>query len=71
MMDAVIAWVWENTEWIFGGVGVAIISGVIALVWRRRSGPSQSQTSGANSTNVQAGRDINLNERASRPNDGQ
>jgi len=64
-----IAWLWENKEWLFGGAGVAIVSAVIALVWRRGTS-GQSQTSGANSTNIQAGKDINIREREPRRNDG-
>lgn len=59
MSDA-LAWVIDNKEWIFGGVGVAVVTGVIALLRRRQNGVTQKQTSGANSTNVQAGRDINV-----------
>ncbi len=55
-----LTWVIDNKEWIFGGIGVAAITGVIALLKRRQNGLTQRQTSGANSTNVQAGRDINL-----------
>jgi hypothetical protein len=55
-----LAWVIDNKEWIFGGVGVAVVTGVIALLRRRQNGVTQKQTSGANSTNVQAGRDINV-----------
>jgi hypothetical protein len=52
-------WIWQNKEWVFSGVGVAIVAGVIA--WFRRSpGSGQSQRSGKNSVNIQAGRDINL-----------
>jgi hypothetical protein len=68
-MDAV-AWILESKEWIFSGMGVAIISGVIALIWRRRGGVNQNQTSGANSTNIQAARDVNLTKEPSKPNDG-
>ena len=65
-----LAWVLDNKEWIFGGAGVALVSGVIALLRRRQSGLNQNQTSGANSTNVQAGRDINVNGRTSQSDDG-
>ncbi len=65
-----VAWIVDNKEWIFGGAGV--VSAVVAIItlFGRRNGSSQSQTSGANSTNVQTGRDINLNERSSRSDDG-
>ncbi len=69
-----IAWLIENKEWVFGGVGAAVLSGTCTLLWRmfKRGGDSvsQRQASGANSTNVQAGRDINLNKDSSTPRDG-
>jgi hypothetical protein len=66
----VVVWIVNNKEWLFGGVGVAVISGIMTLVWRYRTGSSQNQKGGVNSTNVQAGRDISLNEGPSKPNDG-
>ena len=64
-------WVIENKEWVFGGVGVAIISAAIKLIFGRKpNGISQSQTSGSNSTNVQAGKDVNLYKEPSKPDDG-
>ena len=65
-----VDWLIQNKEWVFGGVGVAAITGLIALLRRNSKGPGQSQTSGPLSTNVQAGRDINLNKEPSKPDDG-
>jgi len=56
-----LTWVLDNMEWVFGGIGVAAIGWLIALFRRRQNGLTQRQTSGANSTNLQSGRDINLN----------
>jgi hypothetical protein len=55
-----LTWVIDNKEWIFGGIGVAAITGVIALLKRRQNDHTQRQRSGANSTNLQAGGDINV-----------
>ncbi|MFI6617555.1 hypothetical protein [Streptomyces sp. NPDC050528] len=48
--------------WAFGGVGGAIV--VAAVGWfffdRRSDSAKQSQRSGKNSTNIQAGRDLNV-----------
>ena len=58
-----ISWMLQNKDWLFGGL---LVSAPVAFVgWiitvrvgkRRDSPPSQQQTSGANSTNLQSGRD--------------
>jgi hypothetical protein len=54
-MNAALAWLYENKEWVFGGIGAAIITAII----HRRS-QSQRQRSGDKSTNIQAGRDVNM-----------
>lgn len=64
-----LSWLVDNKEWVFGGVGVAIVTGLIALFTRRRGNGEQRQTSGANSTNLQSGRDINIGERRSESDD--
>jgi hypothetical protein len=50
--------------WAFGGVGGAVV--VAAAGWfifdRRGDVAKQSQRSGSNSTNIQAGRDLNIRE---------
>jgi hypothetical protein len=58
MMD----WIWQNREWIFSGVGAALIGVLLGWMKRKRdtSGTVQSQHSGRNSTNIQAGRDVNI-----------
>ncbi len=63
-------WLIQNKEWVFGGVGVAIITGVVGFLKRSSTGVNQSQHSGSNSTNVQSGRDVNLNKGSSKPDDG-
>lgn len=65
-----VDWLIQNKEWVFGGVGVAVITGLIALLRRNSNGPSQLQKSGSNSTNVQAGRDVSLNKEPSKSDDG-
>lgn len=49
-----------NKEWIFSGVGVAILAAIIRLFWMRKGQSSieQSQKSGREATAYQAGRDI-------------
>jgi hypothetical protein len=65
-----LTWVLDNKGWLFSGIGVAAITAVVALFKRRQNGTTQTQHSGANSTNVQAGRDININGGTSKSDDG-
>lgn len=53
MLDYLIT----NKEWIFSGIGVSVVSWVL---FRKSAGARQSQKSGDNSTNIQAGGDINF-----------
>lgn len=64
-----LTWVLENKEWIFGGIGVAAITGLLGLFIHRQISLSQGQRSGNNSTNLQSGRDINLNRERSETDD--
>lgn len=51
MLDYLI----NNKEWIFGGIGVAVISW---LFFRGSKKSSMSQNGGDNSTNIQVGGDV-------------
>lgn len=59
---------WINSnQWVFSGVGVAVVAGIGKLLLNRFSKKadspvSQNQSSGSNSNNNQAGRDINMNQ---------
>lgn len=59
-----IDWIIENKEWVFSGVGVALISGIIWMIKAKRvrsktcASVKQHQRSGSNSTNIQAARDV-------------
>ncbi len=70
-----LVWVVDNWPWIVGGATlvsatVAVFTFLITVFRRRSGGANQIQSSGANSTNVQAGRDANLNTGSSREDDG-
>ena len=56
-------WLVANREWIFSGVGVAVIGSFVGwLVHRDRAIRSnQTQHGGVDSLNLQAGRDITVN----------
>lgn len=50
-------WITQNKEWIFSGIGVFII-GLIFAVYKKQKFKKNKQKSGANSTNIQIGRDF-------------
>jgi hypothetical protein len=57
----VLDWVLRNREWLFSGVGVVLALGIIRrIVRRKKPEPSQQQTAGFSSRNIQAGGDINI-----------
>ena len=60
---AVVNWVYDNREWLFGGSAVGIVAAGIAI-WQTKSAArdkSQRQRSGRNSTNTQVGGDLTIN----------
>jgi hypothetical protein len=63
-MEEIWKWVIENKSWIFDGIGVAIITGLIAIFLRRRQkdeGTKQTQVSGDNSVNIQSAGNVTIN----------
>lgn len=52
-------WIVDNAEWLFGGIGVAALTGIIGLFFKKKNN-NQSIKSGDNSNNNQAGRDITI-----------
>jgi hypothetical protein len=68
----VLAWLADNKEWLFGGAGITVIAALIKIfVWPfiRTRNSGQHQSSGSNSTNVQAGGNFNYNRRESKRDD--
>ncbi|WP_341895412.1 hypothetical protein [Ferrovibrio terrae] len=57
-MDTLLDWAVKNFEWIFGGIGVAIITGLFSLF--RKKTAVQKQNGGANSINIQSGGDTTI-----------
>jgi len=57
---AMIEYLLENKEWMFSGIGVAVISW---LLFRNSNSLNMSQKSGKNSTNVQAGGNFTMNKK--------
>ena len=61
MIEAILQYVADNKEWIFSGVGVSVVVVVAGFFFRKKSGINQSLKSGTNSTNIQAGQDVHIN----------
>ena len=61
MLSDILQFILDNKEWIFSGVGVAIVVAVAGYFFRKKSGINQSIKSGSNSTNIQAGQDVHIN----------
>lgn len=63
-MDTILIWLANNSGLLFSGIGTAIFIGLAGYFFRRKQ-TTESQTihSGQNSINLQAGRDINLQEK--------
>ncbi len=59
MLDTLFHWIMDNIEWIFSGVGVAVIFALIGVLFKNKNGKKikQYQKSGNNSTNIQVGGD--------------
>jgi hypothetical protein len=59
MINKIMDWIIQNTGWVFSGIGVAVITGIISLIFKKKEASAkQTIRSGAGSTNYQAGRDI-------------
>lgn len=48
-------WLWENKEWIFSGIGAAILIAVFGATTYKRYKIKQQQKAGDNATLVQIG----------------
>lgn len=60
-MGGIINWAIENKEWLFSGVGLALLAGLGSIIFNKRhTTHTQTIKSGNNSTNMQSGRDINI-----------
>lgn len=62
-MEDVINWISTNKTWLFEGIGVVIILGIVRYFWKRnketKNEPTVSNTA-TGSGNIQAGRDVNI-----------
>lgn len=55
-------WIIKNASWIFEGIGVVVLTGIIGLFFKNKANKSKTQSikSGNNSTNIQGGNDVNV-----------
>lgn len=61
MFDAFMTWIVDSKEWLFSGIGVAIITLIGRFLYKQRqTSLSQTIKSGDKSTNLQAGGNVNL-----------
>lgn len=60
-----ITYLKENASWIFSGIGVLAISGIVSILKYRsnKASNNQSQTVSGSGTGYQAGGNINYNEK--------
>lgn len=56
-------WIIENADWVFSGIGIAILTVLGGLFRKKKLDNKNSQTinSGNNSNNIQGGGNINVN----------
>jgi len=60
-----VTWLIENREWVFSGIGVLVITGLIGIFKKNSNGKQvrQSIRSGNDSTNIQNSRDVRVSSR--------
>lgn len=61
--DGIMDWIIQNKEWLFSGIGVTIIVGLIGIFIKsklKNGSKRQIIKSGNHSTNIQGGRDVNI-----------
>lgn len=62
-----LKWVIANKEWIFSGLGVALVGFLVNLALRRRAALVQTQSSGPQSTNIQSAGNVTLSTSHEKP----
>lgn len=55
-------WLYQNKEWLFSGIGLAVLSAIVGLLFKgkNRKG-NQNINTGDGSVNMQSERDIEIN----------
>ena len=56
-MSSIFDWIWENAYWIFDGIGVIVITGILGVIFKKRKNKEKNisivQKGGKNSVNIQ------------------
>ncbi len=56
-MSSIFDWIWENAYWIFDGIGVISITGILGVIFKKRKNKEKNisivQKGGKNSVNIQ------------------
>lgn len=56
-MSSIFDWIGENAYWIFDGIGVIAITGILGVIFKKRKNKEQNisivQKGGKNSVNIQ------------------
>jgi len=61
-MEKIVTWAVDNKEWLFSGLGVFVLSMLVMYFAKaKKNASSQVIRSGDQSTNVQVGGDIHVN----------
>lgn len=58
-LNEIIKWIANNKEWLFSGMGIAILAGIIKFLFFRNN-PKQVQKTGNDSISIQAGGDVHI-----------
>lgn len=67
MIDSAIAWIDNNKDWLFEGLGVTVLCGIAWVLWtlffKEKANTTQTINSGNNSINIQVGQDLKIREK--------
>jgi len=64
VLETVTEWISNNYTWVFSGIGIFILSGIITFFKRKGNNTiKQKQRSGKNSTNIQAGGNVEFTQK--------
>ncbi len=63
-VEIITEWISSNYTWVFSGAGIFILGGAIAFFKRNEvNSVKQKQSSGNNSTNIQAGGNVEFTQK--------
>ncbi|MCE1058557.1 hypothetical protein LU646_11785 [Pseudomonas alloputida] len=61
-IDEILKYLTDNASWVFSGVGVVVLVGLVKVLFAKKAN-GQVQTVSGNGRAFQAGRDIKINEK--------